>query len=116
MKVKTHHRAASVFWLMIGGYIAVHAYQLGLGGFRRPGPGLVFFISALLFIALTAIDLAGTFVGESERGKGNEEPPPMGGGAMAKGPGRPGRFIRLHLRFPRCGLYFIHLSSDGVPL
>jgi len=75
MKVKTHHRVASAFWLMIGGYIAVHACQLGLGGFRRPGPGLVFFISALLFIGLTAIDLAGTFVGESKRNKENEKHP-----------------------------------------
>ena len=75
MKVKTHHRAASIFWLMIGAYIAIHAYQLGLGGFRRPGPGLVFFLSAVLFIALTAIDFVGTFIGESKKDKESADRP-----------------------------------------
>jgi hypothetical protein len=60
---------------MIGAYVAVHACQLGLGSFRRPGPGLVFFLSALLFMALTAIDLVGTFFGESGKDKGSEEGP-----------------------------------------
>ncbi len=75
MKGNTHDRAASVFWLMIGSYVAVHTYKLGLGSFRRPGPGLVFFLSSLLFIALGAIDLAGTFVRESRKDKEKEKKP-----------------------------------------
>jgi len=56
--MRRHHHVASAFWLVIGVCIAVHSYGLGIGSFRQPGPGLIFFLAALLFIALAAVDLA----------------------------------------------------------
>jgi hypothetical protein len=67
--MKMHYRVGSIFWLMIGGYVASYAYQLGLGHFRQPGPGFIFFLAALLLIILGAIDLAGTFVGKPKTDK-----------------------------------------------
>lgn len=58
---KIHRIIGSVFWLVIAVYVAVTAYQLGLGGFHRPGPGLVFFLAALLLAIFSVVDLAGSF-------------------------------------------------------
>jgi hypothetical protein len=69
------HRVSSIFWLLIGVYIAFHAYQLGLGRFRTPGPGLIFFLAALFLIILSAIDLAKNFIGKSQKGKDTKDHP-----------------------------------------
>ena len=41
--MKIHQRTGSIFWFIIGGYVAIYAYLLGLGRFRHPGPGFIFF-------------------------------------------------------------------------
>jgi len=58
---------------MIGVYVAVNAYYLDLGHFYQPGPGLIFFLVALLLIILGIIDLAEIFIGTSKWDK-EEEP------------------------------------------
>jgi heme A synthase len=68
----THHRVGSIFWLVIGIYVAISAYRLGLGNFRQPGPGFIFSLMALLLIILSVIDLGTTFIGKS---KGEKEKP-----------------------------------------
>jgi putative tricarboxylic transport membrane protein len=72
MGVNVHRRAGSIFWLVIGVYSASHAYQLGLGRLRHPGPGFVFFLAAFLLIILGAIDLARTFLGKPKTEKEKE--------------------------------------------
>lgn len=52
----------SIFWIMVGIYVAVHSYILGLDSLRHPGPGFIFFLSALLLIILGSLDLAVTFI------------------------------------------------------
>lgn len=59
----THYRIGSLFWLLIGVYTAVSAYQLGLGSFRQPGPGFIFFLAASLLVILSVIDWGGTCIG-----------------------------------------------------
>lgn len=56
------HRIGSIFWLVIGLFVAIHSYRLGLGSFRHPGSGFIFFLSALVMVILSAIDLAGTLI------------------------------------------------------
>jgi heme A synthase len=73
--MRTHHRVGSIFWLVIGIYIAISAYRLGLGSFRQPGPGFIFFLMALLLIILSAIDLGTTFSGKSKSEKEKPEAP-----------------------------------------
>ena len=60
--MKTHDRVAGIFWLMVGVYTAVDGYRLGLGSLRHPGPGFIFFVSALALSILSLVNLAVTFV------------------------------------------------------
>ncbi|MFB3883957.1 MAG: tripartite tricarboxylate transporter TctB family protein [Thermodesulfobacteriota bacterium] len=67
--MKAHYGIESIFWLAIGVYTAGSAYRLGLGRFRQPGPGFIFFLAALLLIVLSIIDLGMTFIGMYKTGK-----------------------------------------------
>jgi hypothetical protein len=58
--MKTHHRVGSIFWLIIGLYILITSYRLGIGRFQQPGPGFIFFLSGLLLTTLSAIDVGRT--------------------------------------------------------
>jgi putative tricarboxylic transport membrane protein len=73
--MKTHDRVGSIFWLMMGIYIAIHSYRLGLGHLHQPGPGFIFFLTALLLIILSAIELARTFIGKPKTYKEKKEVP-----------------------------------------
>jgi len=70
-----HHRVGSIFWLAIGAYTAISAYRLGLGSFRQPGPGFIFFLTALFLIILTAIDLGRTFIEKPKAHKDKKDEP-----------------------------------------
>ena len=63
------HWLPKIFWIAIGIYVAIHAYQLGLGQFHSPGPGFIFFLAALFLIILGGIDLGGTLIQRMEKGK-----------------------------------------------
>lgn len=73
--VRKHYRIGSIFWLAVGIYTAISAYQLGFGSFRRPGHGFIFFLASLFLIILSAIDLGGTFIGKPKTNKGEKEEP-----------------------------------------
>lgn len=60
--IKAHHWFVKIFWLAIGVAVAIHAYQLGLGHFRRPGAGFIFFFAALFLVVLAVMDLAIAFI------------------------------------------------------
>lgn len=65
--MKSHQQVASLFWLIIGVYVAITAYHLGLGHFHKPGPGFIFFWTALLLVILSAIDLASALTDKSQK-------------------------------------------------
>ncbi len=62
-------KLASIFWIMIGIYVAIHAYLLGLGSFHHPGPGFILFLVALFLTILGAIDLPETYIRRLETEK-----------------------------------------------
>ena len=70
-----HHRVGSIFWLIIGVYTSISAYRLGLGSFRQPGPGFIFFLAALFLLVLSAIDLGSTFIGKPKADKDRKDEP-----------------------------------------
>ncbi len=66
---KADHWFLKVFWLAIGIFVAIHAYQLGLGQFHRPGPGFIFFCAALFLILLAAIDIGAALAEKNKTAK-----------------------------------------------
>ena len=68
-----HNQVGNIFWLVIAGYVTIHACQLGLGSFRQPGPGLIFFLSGLLLVVLSVIDLAVIFIEKPQKDKDSKE-------------------------------------------
>ena len=63
------HWLPKIFWIVIGIYVAIHAYQLGLGHFHSPGPGFIFFGAALFLSILGAFDLGGTLIRGPQEGR-----------------------------------------------
>jgi putative tricarboxylic transport membrane protein len=45
--------------------VAIHAYQLGVGNFRSPGPGFIFFFGALFLVVLSVMDLTIAYIERS---------------------------------------------------
>lgn len=64
--MKIHHLTGSIFWLIIGAYVAISAYKLGLGYLGKPGPGFIFFCAGLLLLFLAGVDLAAGFIAKRE--------------------------------------------------
>jgi putative tricarboxylic transport membrane protein len=71
--MKTQSRCTSIFWTLIGIYVAIHAYWLGLGHLHSPGPGFIFFLAAVLLIVLSVADLLITFTGTGNAAIGGEK-------------------------------------------
>ncbi len=69
---KVHQRVGSIFWLVVGAFVIIHAYQLGLGRLRNPGPGFIFFLAALFLVFLSLIDLGATFFREAKKESARE--------------------------------------------
>lgn len=47
----------SIFWVVFAAYVAFEAYRLGLGSLNQPGPGFIFFVSALVLFVLSVVDV-----------------------------------------------------------
>ena len=60
----------SIFWLVIGLYVGIKAYLLGLGSLHHPGPGFIFFVTALLLIILSLFDLTSSLAKKPGKGQG----------------------------------------------
>jgi hypothetical protein len=73
--MQAHQRIGNIFWLMVGVYVAIKAYLLGLGHLRHPGAGFIFFVTAFLLIVLGVIDLAGSFIRKPEKEQISERHP-----------------------------------------
>jgi len=67
-----HQRMGSIFWLIIGIYVVIAAYRLGLGRLYKPGPGFIFFLAGVLLTILSSIDLLGDFIRKPEMDKDKE--------------------------------------------
>lgn len=63
--MKKHQQVSSIFWMLVGVYFTISGYRLGIGRLHKPGPGLIFFLAALLLTILSIINLVGTFRGKS---------------------------------------------------
>jgi len=50
--VKKYQIYAAVFWVVLGLFVSVYSYWLGLGKVRSPGPGLFPFCLGVLFLLL----------------------------------------------------------------
>lgn len=61
--MKKHQQVSSIFWMVVGVYFTISGYRLGIGSLHKPGPGLIFFLAALLLTILSII-LVGTFRGK----------------------------------------------------
>jgi hypothetical protein len=77
--MKTQSRLASIFWILIGVYVAIHGYWLGLGHLHSPGPGFIFFLAAVLLIVLSATELLITFIENAAMGEEKREAPVWSG-------------------------------------
>jgi len=73
--MKVHQQIGNIFWLMIGMYIAIKGYLLGLGNLRHPGPGFIFLVAALLLIILSVIDIIGTSIRKADKDRDRNENP-----------------------------------------
>ncbi len=77
--MKAQSRFASIFWALIGIYVAIHGYWLGLGHLHSPGPGFIFFLAAVLLIVLSASELLISFIGTAAMGEEKREAPVWSG-------------------------------------
>ena len=69
MVEKQKGMSEGIFWVVIGGFICILAFQHGLGSVRAPGPGFVAFLSGILVGGVGAVMML--FKGISMgRGKG----------------------------------------------
>jgi hypothetical protein len=82
--IKAHEGLAAAFWLLVGGFVAIHAYRLGLGHLYAPGPGFIFFLAAGLLIVLSGFHLVQTFRTKAIRDENKDEAPSVWSGIRWK--------------------------------
>ena len=64
--MKRQSSISSLLWLLLGSYVAIHAYRMGLGHLHEPGPGFIFFLAALLVVILAVVDMAMSLTANSQ--------------------------------------------------
>lgn len=65
-KMITLNGLSSIFWLLIGLYVCLHAYNLGFGKLHEPGPGFIFFLAGALLSILSVISLLIAFFAKAK--------------------------------------------------
>ncbi len=73
--MKGHQQIGNIFWLMIGMYVVIKGYLLGLGSLRHPGPGFIFFVAAFFLIILIVIDIIGNSIRKADKDRDRNENP-----------------------------------------
>lgn len=68
-------RISGIFWLLFSVFISVESYRLGLGNLHQPGPGFIFFWTA---IAMGALSVAVFVQARFEKKPGGREGPVFG--------------------------------------
>ena len=68
--MQRNYRLASIFWLIIGIFVVISAYRLGLSRFGQPGPGLIFFLASFVLIIFSILDLGEIYFRKPQQGSG----------------------------------------------
>jgi putative tricarboxylic transport membrane protein len=55
MTSKKYDVAIRFFWLVLGLFVVIYSYTLGLGKLINPGPGLLPFLLGLIFLILSSV-------------------------------------------------------------
>ncbi len=55
--MKRYQTCAAVFWVVLGIFVSVYSYRLGLGSVSSPGPGFFPFCLGLIFFLLAVVVL-----------------------------------------------------------
>lgn len=63
-------RISGTFWFLFSVFVGYHSYRLGLGTLRMPGPGFLFFWTAIFIAVLSLIDMGRSL---KEAGEGAKE-------------------------------------------
>lgn len=64
---------SSIFWFLIGTYVCIHAYKMGVGNPELPGPGFVFYLAAILLCVLSITYLFLTVFSKSSKNEVQEK-------------------------------------------
>jgi putative tricarboxylic transport membrane protein len=57
-------RISGIFWLVFSGLVSIESYSLGLGSLRQPGPGFLFFWTAIAMMILSIMVFIGAWAGK----------------------------------------------------
>jgi putative tricarboxylic transport membrane protein len=68
-------RISGIFWLLFSAFISIESYRLGLGNLHQPGPGFIFFWTA---IAMGTLSIAVFIRAWLEEKTGGRESPLFG--------------------------------------
>jgi putative tricarboxylic transport membrane protein len=68
-------RISGIFWLLFSAFISIESYRLGLGNLHQPGPGFIFFWTA---IAMGTLSIAVFIRAWLEEKTGGRESPVFG--------------------------------------
>jgi hypothetical protein len=55
--LKKYQTCAAVFWVVLGIFVSLYSYRLGLGSVSSPGPGFFPFCLGLIFFLLAVVIL-----------------------------------------------------------
>jgi putative tricarboxylic transport membrane protein len=61
-KMHKIHLYAAVFWVVLGVFVSLYSWWMGLGTINSPGPGLFPFILGIIFLILAAVVLTEVLV------------------------------------------------------
>jgi len=57
-------RISGIFWLLFSAFISIESYRLGLGNLHQPGPGFIFFWTAIAMGTLSIAVFIRTWFGK----------------------------------------------------
>ncbi len=66
-------RFSGLFWVILSLVIAIHAYRLGVGSVGNPGPGFIFFYTALFITLMAMLLLVSSWTKKEGEGEGEAE-------------------------------------------
>jgi putative tricarboxylic transport membrane protein len=73
----SRNRIAGIFFILFSSYICIESYHLGIGKWRKPGPGFLTFYAGMILCGLALVIFF-----DKGKGKGPEGPFPWRGGGL----------------------------------
>jgi putative tricarboxylic transport membrane protein len=61
-------RISGIFWLLFSVFISIDSYRMGLGTLHQPGPGFLFFWTAVVMAILSIVIFVRAWVGKNAEG------------------------------------------------